>query len=328
MQAGRTARTSGTASGFLLVVLGAAMWGGDALFRLGLALELPAGAVVFAEHGILVLLTLPLLVRGLRRAASTFTPADWGAAVLIGAGASAGATVLFTASFAYGDPTTPLLLQKLQPLFAVAGARLLLGERLLKHYAGWFLAAVAGAWLISFPDPTDVGIAALMPAILAVSAAALWGMGTVLGRRLVAKVSFTELTAIRFGIGLPAAALFVAVQGDMGSLAAVGGSDLLALLLLALIPGLAALLLYYRGLRATPASAATLGELAFPLSSVLINYLAFGATLVVSQWLGLLLLAGTITAMGIASDRGPQALGIRLPRYGRRSESALGELSS
>lgn len=322
----RPAGGHATASGFLLVVLAAAMWGSDALFRRGLALDLPAGAVVFAEHAVLVLLTLPLLVRGIRRARVTFTRTDWLYAGLIGAGASAGATVLFTAAFAHGDPTTPLLLQKLQPLFAVAGARLLLGERLHRHYAFYFAAAIAGAWLISFPDPTDVRVTALAPALLAVAAAALWGMGTVLGRRLISKVSFTELTALRFGIGLPAAAVYVTLQGDLGSLGTIGANDVVALVLLSLIPGLAALLLYYRGLRATPASAATLGELAFPLSSIVINYLAFGAILVASQWVGLVLLAGTITVMGIASDRGSQALGIQVPRYRGRSRSAIGEL--
>lgn len=45
--------------GFALVAAAAALWGSDALFRRGLAIELPAAAVVFVEHAILVALTLP-----------------------------------------------------------------------------------------------------------------------------------------------------------------------------------------------------------------------------------------------------------------------------
>jgi len=120
-------------TGFTLVALAAALWGSDALFRLGLALQLPAAAVVFAEHLILVVVTLPLLRRGLQ-AARSFVFRDWLALVVIGAGASAAATVFFTQAFVYGNPTTPLLLQKLQPVFAVAAAHLLLGERLLRRY--------------------------------------------------------------------------------------------------------------------------------------------------------------------------------------------------
>jgi len=38
---------------------------------------------------------------------------------------------------------------------------------------------------------------------------------------------------------------------------------------------LLSLLVYYRGLRATPAAAATLGELAFPFTALFLDYLAF-----------------------------------------------------
>jgi drug/metabolite transporter (DMT)-like permease len=48
------------------------------------------------------------------------------ALLVIGIGASAVATMLFTQAFAYGNPTTPLLLQKLQPIIAILGAYVLL----------------------------------------------------------------------------------------------------------------------------------------------------------------------------------------------------------
>jgi drug/metabolite transporter, DME family len=296
--------------GFVLVAAAAALWGSDALFRRGLALELPAATVVFVEHVILVLLTVPLLVRGLR-ATRSFTVRDWIALVVVGAGASATATILFTQAFTYGNPTTPLLLQKLQPVIAIVGARLVLGERLLPRYALYFVSALAGAYLISFPDPMAVSVDAAAPALLAVGAAALWGMGTVLGRHLSAKIDFGLLTALRFAVGLPAAATILLVQGPAPSLPAAG-SSWLALLLLALVPGLLALLLYYRGLRQTPASAATLAELAFPLSAVAVNLAAFGTTLVPTQWLGMVTLLVTITIMGLRSARGSTPVGIEL----------------
>ena len=300
----------GTAgSGFPLVALAAALWGTDALFRRGLALELPASSVVLAEHAILVALTLPLLYRALP-ALRLFDRRDWLSVVLIGAGASATATMLFTASFQYDDPNAPLLLQKLQPLVAVLGARLILGERLMPRYALYFILAVGGAYLITFPDPLDVTVNRLVPALLATGAASLWAMGTVLGRRLTAKVDFGPLTAVRVAVGLPASAVIVmATQGSAGFTVYRAG-DATALLLLALIPGLLSLLIYYRGLSRTPAAAATLGELAFPLSALLVNYIAFGAVLTATQGLGIVALAGTITVMGIAGQRGAEEIGV------------------
>lgn len=301
------------APGFALVAGAAALWGSDALFRRGLAQELPASTVVLVEHIILVVVTGPLSVRGLR-AARSFTFRDWVSLLIIGVGASATATILFTQAFTYGNPTTPLLLQKLQPLIAIAGARLLLRERLMRRYAFYLIAALAGAYLITFPDPLEVSVDALAPALLATSAATLWGMGTVLGRQLGAKVDFGSLTALRFLVGLPAATVILLVRNEAHSLTAIDGSSLLALALLAFVPGLLAMLLYYRGLRQTPASAATLAELAFPLTAIAVNYLAFGSTLAGTQWFGMAVLLASITTMGLASTRGNKAIGIELPR--------------
>lgn len=300
--------------GFLLVAAGAALWGTDAIFRRGLALDLAAPVLVFLEHAVLVLMTLPIL--WLKRAQlRNLGRGDWIAALVIGAGSSAVATILFTSAFRYGDPTTPLLLQKLQPLVAVLGARVLLGERLLPRFAWFLLAGLAGAYLVAFPDPGGVSVSALTPALLAVGAAALWGLGTVLGRRLAPKIPFSLLTALRFAIGLPAAGLIVAVMGETAAVGAVSGTDIRDVVALAFVPGLIALLLYYNGLRSTPAAAATIAELAFPLTATGLNYVTFGTVLSGTQWIGVTLLAGTITIMSWLSHTGDrEALGVRTVR--------------
>lgn len=305
---------SNPSGGFLLVAAGAALWGTDAIFRRGLALDLAAPVLVFLEHAVLVAMTLPIL--WLKRAQlRNLGRIDWIAALVIGAGSSAVATILFTSAFRYGDPTTPLLLQKLQPLVAVLGARLLLGERLLPRFAWFLLTGLAGAYLVAFPDPAGVSVSALTPALLAVGAAALWGLGTVLGRRLAPKIPFSLLTALRFAIGLPAAGLIVAVMGETSAVGAVSGTDIRDVVALAFVPGLIALLLYYNGLRSTPAAAATIAELAFPLTATGLNYVVFGTVLTGSQWIGITLLAGTITIMSWLSHTGDrEALGVRTVR--------------
>ncbi len=295
-------------TGIALVALAAALWGTDALFRRGLALELPAATVVFFEHLVLVVVTAPWLIRSYQKVLRLGV-GDWVALVLIGAGASATATILFTAAFSYGDPNTPLLLQKLQPLVAVLGARLLLGEALLPRFWLFLATGLGGAYLIAFPDPLQVSVSQLAPALLAVGAAALWGMGTVLGRRMSGSLEFRELTAWRFAIGMPVAGLIWLLQPG-APVGVTGGQDVLAIVVLALVPGLGAMLLYYRGLSRTPASAATVAELAFPLSAAMVNYLAFGAVLTFSQWVGVLVLAGAITWMSLLGARDPEEIGV------------------
>lgn len=286
-----------TVGGPLAVAGGAALWGTDALFRLPLSAGHAAATIVFVEHLILVLCVLPLLprtVRAIRRA-------DWRtglALVVIGAGSSAAATVLFTQAFTYGDPVTPLLLQKLQPLFAVAAAWFLLGERPRRAYGPLLVGGVLGAYLLAFPDPTSVGVAQLTPAVLAAAAAALWAMGTVLGRYASRSLAAQELLAARITIGLPASGILVVL---MAVPATVPSRDVPAVLGLALVPGLIALAVYYVGLRRTPAMIATLAELAFPLTAALIGRLVFGETLTVSQWSGLALLLIIIVLLAAPS---------------------------
>lgn len=281
------------------------------MFRWALAFEMPAPVVVFWEHVILVIVTSPLLIRFIRNRPQ-LTGKDMAAILFVGAGASAVATILFTQAFTYGDPTTPLLLQKLQPVIAVLGAYVLLGERLLPKYVWYFLFAFGGAWLISFPDPTNVTVSQLAPALLALGAAGLWAMGTVLGRHLTHKIPPNELTAVRFAVGLPTALIILLVRNEIPVALDVSLEDVWGLVLLALVPGLAALMIYYRGLSTTPASSATLAELAFPLTAIFVNWLRFDTAPNATQWIGIVLLSATIVVMSRAAARGgDDGLGVR-----------------
>ncbi|HSJ45186.1 MAG TPA: DMT family transporter [Euzebyales bacterium] len=301
-------RVGATMPGVVLVGLAAALWGTDGLFRQRLALELPAATVVAWEHAIVVVLLIPVFAR-MWRAWQAMPARDRVAVAVIGIGASAVATTLFTAAFRFGDPVTPLLLQKLQPLIAVAGAHVLLGERLTPRFLWFLVGGLGGAWLITFADPTGVTAPAAAAGALALGAAILWGLGTVLGRGLATNVAFVELTTMRFVFGLPAAAL-IAVAMDGPDALTITGGEAVPLIALALIPGLLALLLYYRGLHTTPASAATIAELTFPLTAITLGAVVFGTTLTPTQWLGAGLLVATITTMALLARRGNRGVGI------------------
>jgi len=305
------------AGGFGLVALAAAIWATDAFFRLPAAAGLDAPSVVLVEHLVLVVALAPALP-GALRAARRFTRGQLLAVLLVGAGASAVATTLFTLAFAYRDPVTQPLLQKLQPLIALGAARVVLGERLTPRFAPLALLALGGAWLVAFPDPLRVAVSQAAPAALAVGAAALWALGTVLGRLLTGVASPTQVAKLRFAVGLPTAALLVLLTGsDLVVEPAMAANPLplvANLVALALIPGLLGLLLYYRGLARTPASAATLAELAFPLSAILIGWLAFGEVLTATQVAGVVLVAGVVVFLGVADRHAPRATGVVVPR--------------
>lgn len=285
--------------GAIFIAIAAALWGTDALLRRPLAHSTQAATIVFGEHLILVLLTLPLIpaaIVAVRRAGRRYVAA----AVVIGVGASAIATILFTQAFVQGDPVTPVVLQKIQPLVAVVGAWFILGERPRKHFAWFLVAGLAGIWLIALPSPFEIHVDAALPAIYALSAAVLWALGTVLGRLLATRLWFGHVTALRFAFGLPASALAVLVVGAPFTTSA---SDFAWIALLAVVTGLVALSLYYYGLQRTPAVIATLAELTFPVTAAAVGYFAFDATLDGSQWLGLALTTTVVALLPVTGLR-------------------------
>src|SRR2546423_7368474 len=159
--------------GVLLVAIAAALWGLDPILRKPLASSTSATTIVFGEHVILVLLTLPLLVPAIpamRKAGPRYAAAS----VFVGAGASSIATILFTEALFHSDFITPVVLQKVQPLIAVAAAAFVLGERPRPRYAWFLLPALLGFWLVNQPHPLDPPAKGLIPIVQALRAAALW----------------------------------------------------------------------------------------------------------------------------------------------------------
>ena len=189
-----------TVPGVVLVSVAATMWGLDGLIRKPLAQSTTPTTIVFGEHVVLVALTLPLLVPALR-ALWRAGPAYIAAGIAVGAGASAIATILFTKALFRGDFITVVVLQKAQPLIAVFGAWLLLGEQPRPRFAWFLLPALAGIWLVALPHPLDPHARGLTPIVETLSAAALWGMGTVLVRFLSRRLPFEQVTTVRFAFG-------------------------------------------------------------------------------------------------------------------------------
>ena len=299
-----------------LVALAASLWGLSALWRSPLAKDHPSLAIVFWEHLVLVLLVSPWVIPAVRRLRGA-TRRTRVAVLVIGAGSSALATTLFTAAFRLGDPITPQVLQKLQPVIAVALATVVLGERLRPRFALFVVPALVGAWLLAFADPLGVTVAGARAALLALGAAALWAAGTVLGRAASAELRFRDLTALRFTVGLLTLGVLAGATGTSLSMPASAAPSIL---LLALFPGLLALVLYYLALGRTPASRATLAEMAFPLTAAVIGVVAFAARPTATQWVGFAVVLLTVVALALHEQRSPRPA-VAVPS---RAEDALG----
>jgi drug/metabolite transporter (DMT)-like permease len=294
--------------GVLLVALGAALWGTDAVLRVPLLEVMSPPAIVLSEHLVLLLYSVPAVALGWR-IFPRLGVSQWIALLVIAWGGSALATLLFTAAFALGNPTVVILLQKTQPLFAIVLAHILLQERLRWAYWPCFVVAVLGAYLISFDglvEPFEaLGSAQAQTAALTLGAAMLWGSSTALGRFVLKDVPFHTLTGARLLLALPFLWVIALTQGSLGEVGTGLAAEPARVVLLALIPGLLGLLLYYRGLSGTKASYATLAEISFPASAVALNWIFLGVGLSANQILGFALLWAAILVLGHLNARDP-----------------------
>ena len=281
--------------GVVLVSVAAIMWGLDGLIRKPLSSSTTAYTIVFGEHLVLVLLALPLLVPALL-ALWRAGPAYVAAGIAIGAGASAIATILFTKALFHGDFITVVVLQKAQPLVAVIGAWLVLGEQPRRGFAWFLLPALLGIWLIALPHPLDPHAHGLVPIAETLAAATLWGLGTVFGRYLSRRLVFEHVSTVRFGFGLIASAVALWILSEP---AFSSWHDSFWIAVLALVTGFFALGLYYYGLRRTPALLAAIGELAFPLTAALVGIYVFDSSLRWTQWVGVVITVGVISLLPV-----------------------------
>jgi drug/metabolite transporter (DMT)-like permease len=279
--------------GVVLVSIAAAMWGLDGLIRKPLSQSTSPATIVFGEHVVLVLMTLPLLAVSMR-ALWKAGPRYVAAGIAVGAGASALATILFTQALFHGDFITVLVLQKAQPLVAVTGAWLILGEQPRPGFAWFLLPGLAGIWLIALPQPFNPHAHGLAPIAESLGAAVLWGLGTVLGRYLSRRLEFQQVSTVRFAFGLIASASALLVLGEK---AFAGVHDSFYIAVLAIVTGYLALNLYYYGLRRTPALVASLGELAFPVTAALVGIYVFDSNLLWTQWIGVVLVVAVVTLL-------------------------------
>jgi len=311
----------------VVVAVAATLWATDAYFRHQLVKHLTPSEIVVMEDALVALFLLPVLIRSLGEVRKLGTR-GWLAVIAIAAGAQALATILFTKSFSYGIYSETFVLQQTQPLIAIVLAWIMLGER----RRPWFWAAVVVALIavymvvqapfISLKQPlapiTSLTEGRVDAGLYALGAAALWAGGTVFGRYALGSISFWSMTSLRFTVALPiliAVVLLSPGEGFAGFSHYTFNDFVPNLIGIALIPGLLALLLYYRALTKTPASLATIAEMAFPVAATLIAAApppwGFQQQIFPAQIVGTVLLLGVIVFLGWTKEKTPPVVQAR-----------------
>ena len=286
--------------GAFAIILAATLWSLDGILIRPNFYSFPAINIVLIEHVLGALLLSPFLflwwkkIKKLSRKRVfdiLWICFFWG---LLG---TLAITEAYFAGFRWETTlSTIIILQKLQPIFALFLARIVLWEKLSRDFYIWATIAILSAYMIAFGGMwseffnTDFFTT---PAFYAILAAFAFGSSTVFGKDLVDHLGFKTTTAIRFFVTSVLALIAVLIFWDITSIWAF---ELLHWKLFGVIvftSWAAGLSLYYFWLRKVNASSATLFELAWPLSGVVFDYIFNGNILTSTQVLFSLILLGS-----------------------------------
>lgn len=300
----RTSAKSATGLGALAICISAALWGFDGVVLTPRLVPLAVPFVVFLLHAVPFVFMQPFLA-GTWRRLGALDPAGWLFLVLVSAtGGLVGTLAIVEALFLvqFNQLSVVVLLQKLQPLFAISLAALLLGERFSRAFLGKAILAVVGAYLLTF----GAGLPNLSPeapntaaAGWAFLAAAAFGSATVFGKRLLGALDFRQATFGRYGVTAALALVWLLASGTGLPFDTMTPRHWGLILLIGATTGSGALFLYYFGLQRVRAGVAAVCELCLPLSAILFDYTVNDSRLDRWQWLGAVLLVGSIAWVSV-----------------------------
>jgi drug/metabolite transporter (DMT)-like permease len=284
----------------LFVILGASLWGVDGIVLRPSLFTLPVSLVVFVESAIVAILLTPFFIKKFPTL-KTLSRNDWlafaGVAIFGGAiGTMAITRALFFVN--YVNLSIVVLIQKLQPVFAIIFALILLREKPPRAFYYWAGLAILGAYLMTFGFNVpnfNAGDKTAIAALFALIAAFSFAISTVLSKRAISNIDFRMGSYLRFSITAIIMFLVVSSMGELDSIYEITDHQIVVFLIIAFTSGGTAIFLYYYGLKEISASVATICELAFPLTAVGLEYVLRGNLLNLPQWLGVVLLIISIT---------------------------------
>jgi len=294
-------------TGAFAICFSASLWGLDGIIltpRLG---NIDIGLVVFILHALPFILMQLFFFREYRHIYS-FTLSDilmffllslFGGAI----GTMAIVKALFLVNFQH--LTLVVLLQKLQPVFAITLAAIILKERLKRIFILWASLAVGAGYFLTFGlhlPGFESGANATYAAAYSLLAAFSFGSSTVFSKKILQKYSFHTATFYRYGITGFLMLIYILLTGKLSGFPDIKQNEWFIFLLIGLTTGSGAIFLYYYGLRKVKAIIATICELCFPISAILFDYLVNHKVLSLVQWISAGIMLFAIVKLSISNN--------------------------
>lgn len=273
------------------IFLASVLWGLDGVVLRPALYSLPVTVVVFLEHALAFVIMIPFLIWE-RKKLKQISKKEYFYFFLVAlfGGTLGGIFItkgLFYVNFA--NLSAVLLMQKLQPIFAIFLAWVLLKEKMPKKFFLFAGLALLGAYAIAFPNliPNfSTGDKTAIASLFGLLAAMSWGASTVFSKAGIKTTNFRIATYIRYGLTTFIVSIFLLASNNFSAFSQVNPTQWKYIFIIIFSSGAVAMLLYYFGLKKTRASVSTICELGLPLSAIVFEWLFYHQTLSYVQFIG------------------------------------------
>ncbi len=266
------------------------MWGLDGIVLTPRLYNLNISFVVFILHAFPFVLMHSFLYKEYKQL-RLFTARDFIIMSLVALlGGAIGTIAIVKALFLvnFKELSIVVLLQKLQPVFAITLAAIILKEKVSKYFIFWASIAVLCGYFLTFGfHSPELGAGSNIPlaALYALLAAFSFGSSTVFSKMILQKFSFKTATFFRYGFTTLIMFIIVMFAGKFNQFSHITPGNAMIFVIIAFTTGSGAIFLYYFGLKNLKAIVAIICELFFPISTIVFDYIFNGSRLTLVQWL-------------------------------------------
>jgi len=297
--------------GAFAISLAAAFWGFDGVVLTPRLYNLNVAFVVFMLHALAFLIMNTFLFKEYKQIRN-FSRSDFMTFFMIALfGGAIGTMAMVHALFLvnFEKLTIVILLQKLQPVFAIALAVIFLGERMRRFYFIWASLAILAGYFLTFGTSLpnfDTGDNTLEAALFSLLAAFSFGSSTVLSKKILGRYSFHTATFYRYGFTTVIMLFYVLVAGLYIEFEKITETNWIIFVIIAITTGSGAIFMYYYGLKKVRAVIATICELFFPVTAIILDYFINDQRLSWVQWISAFVMLFAIINLNITNSRKAQ----------------------
>ena len=285
--------------GATAIIIAAILWGFDGVVLTPRLFNLNVGFVVFMFHLVPFVLMNTFLFREYRRL-KEFTKSDLFVLISIAFfGGALGTLAIVKALFLvnFQHLSVVVLLQKLQPIFAIILAGIFLKEKIKKNFVFWAILAIVASYSLTFGFHLphmgkDANL--IQAALWALVAAFSFGSATVFGKKALSRFPYYTTNFFRFGFTTLLMLIYVLITNKLGEFQNVTSTNWLFFLIIAVTTGSGAIFLFYFGLNKVKAMVSTICELFFPISAIFFDYFINGHSLSMVQWVSAIIMITAI----------------------------------